>query len=232
MAFLMLRTMQKARYAPVNLGHFGLAVRSYTHFTSPIRRYPDLVVHRLLRAARRPALTAREREDLRGGPAGSRAAHLGEGAAGRRGRARAACSGRRSASWPTRSGRSSTATSRASRRSGCSSSWSSTTSRASCTSRRMADDYYRFLERDAHAARREHGEGVPAGRPGAGAASSAWTWKAADRFGARRDPRGGPPGRAAARAARPPKPKAGPRRPPTVRKRQRAGKNERRRRRG
>ena len=48
-AFLMLRTMQKARYDSVNMGHFGLAAASYTHFTSPIRRYPDLVVHRLLR---------------------------------------------------------------------------------------------------------------------------------------------------------------------------------------
>jgi ribonuclease R len=52
-AFLMLRTMQKARYDPANLGHFGLAAGSYTHFTSPIRRYPDLVVHRVLREGRR-----------------------------------------------------------------------------------------------------------------------------------------------------------------------------------
>jgi len=52
-AFLMLRTMQKARYDPSNTGHFGLAASSYTHFTSPIRRYPDLVVHRSLRESRR-----------------------------------------------------------------------------------------------------------------------------------------------------------------------------------
>ncbi len=52
-ALLMLRTMQKARYDPVNVGHFGLASEVYTHFTSPIRRYPDLVVHRLLRESRR-----------------------------------------------------------------------------------------------------------------------------------------------------------------------------------
>jgi ribonuclease R len=55
-AFLMLRTMQLARYACENLGHFGLALATYTHFTSPIRRYPDLVVHRLLRHARRGEL--------------------------------------------------------------------------------------------------------------------------------------------------------------------------------
>ena len=47
-AALMLRTMQKARYDEANLGHFGLATDDYTHFTSPIRRYPDLVVHRAL----------------------------------------------------------------------------------------------------------------------------------------------------------------------------------------
>ncbi len=57
-ARLMLRTMRLARYEPDNLGHFGLAAPSYTHFTSPIRRYPDLVVHRAVRASRRPTLSA------------------------------------------------------------------------------------------------------------------------------------------------------------------------------
>lgn len=46
---LMLRSMQKAVYQRANIGHFGLAFKHYTHFTSPIRRYPDLLVHRLLR---------------------------------------------------------------------------------------------------------------------------------------------------------------------------------------
>jgi ribonuclease R len=63
-AFLMLRTMQKARYDPENVGHFGLAAKSYTHFTSPIRRYPDLVVHRTLRESRHATMHEDRRDAL------------------------------------------------------------------------------------------------------------------------------------------------------------------------
>ncbi|HAX72947.1 MAG TPA: ribonuclease R, partial [Firmicutes bacterium] len=49
MSTMMLRSLQKAKYSEDSLGHFGLAAEFYTHFTSPIRRYPDLMVHRLIR---------------------------------------------------------------------------------------------------------------------------------------------------------------------------------------
>ena len=71
----MLRTMQKARYDPENLGHFGLAASYYAHFTSPIRRYPDLVVHRTLRESRR-GMSEERRGAARRGPAGNGAPHL------------------------------------------------------------------------------------------------------------------------------------------------------------
>jgi ribonuclease R len=73
LTYLMLRTQRLARYAPENLGHFGLASENYLHFTSPIRRYPDLVAHRALRAlrhGRNPAAVNWPLENM--------AAHLGE----------------------------------------------------------------------------------------------------------------------------------------------------------
>ena len=61
---VMLRSLQKARYSEEHEGHFGLAAKYYSHFTSPIRRYPDLIIHRIMKEYLKKGMSEERQEQL------------------------------------------------------------------------------------------------------------------------------------------------------------------------
>jgi ribonuclease R len=71
LSFLMLRSLKQARYSEKNEGHFALAASAYTHFTSPIRRYPDLIVHRILKGVLADGESGRSRPARKHGSDGA-----------------------------------------------------------------------------------------------------------------------------------------------------------------